>query len=180
MTGLVFLVLLAIWCLLVALFTCGILRLLARLWWRWPVAALAFPTLLVAPLMDEIIGGREFAALCEANSRIRIHQDSARDRPVYEASAQFTRVGDTRLPVMSRLSEFVDADTGDTLISYREYSTQGGWLSEWLRFSDSREPLTFVGGCNPGGRGRLAALLEERNMTLVRRPPREGRQEVRR
>jgi len=175
MIALLVLLFVALWFGVVVLLAVALAKALPVRWWRWPVAGAALVAALVAPLADEIIGGRQFAALCQANSRIHVERGSAAGRRVYEADAAFVDVEGTVLPVRSIRIDFIDADTGESVVGYRELSARGGWLSQWLRFSETRVPLTFEGSCSPAGRGRLAALFKERHITLIRRPKQTGK-----
>ena len=174
MIALLVLLVVALWFGVAILLAVGLAKALPARWWRWPVAGMALMAALVGPLLDEIIGGRQFAALCQANASIQVHRWSAAGRRVYEADAAFVDVEGTVLPVRSLRVDFIDADTGKPIVGYREFSVRGGWLSQWLKFSDTRVPLTFEGACSPGGRGRLAALFKERHITLIRRPKATG------
>ena len=174
MTGLLSLFAAAIWLLIVVAVARFVSFLLPRNGWRWPVVLTVCAVMIVLPVLDEIIGRRQFAALCEANSGFDVDRDRAAGKTVFEAPAEFTQTGDTLLPVYSRPSDFIDAETGERVLGFREFAAHGGWLSAVLRFSDSRGPLTFDGWCNPGGQGRLAALFKELNITLVRRPEQAG------
>lgn len=175
MSGLLVLLLLALWFGVAVLLAVALAKALPPRWWRWPVAGMTLVAALVAPLLDEIIGGRQFAALCQANASIHVESRSAAGRRVYEADADFVDVEGMLLPVRSRRTEFIDADTGEPVAGYRAFSVRGGWLSQWLRFSETRVPLTFEGECSPGGRGRLADLFKERHITLIRRPETTGK-----
>lgn len=170
MSALLVLLFVALWFGVAVVLAIGLAKALPARWWRWPVAGVALAAALVAPLLDEIIGGRQFAARCQANASIHIDRKSGVGRRVYEAEAAFVDVEGTVLPVRSLRVDFIDADTGEPIVGYRDFSVRGGWLSQWLRFSETRVPLTFEGECSPGGRGRLAALFKERHITLIRRP----------
>ena len=50
--------------------------------WRQVVKVLLFAVLFPLPLLDEIVGGRQFAKLCEANV-VTVNRDTARGRTIY-------------------------------------------------------------------------------------------------
>lgn len=170
MIGLLFLGVLALWCLVALAFSLGVARLLARYRVRWPLALLVFAGLLVLPLADDISGGREFAALCKAEGPLAVDRERAAGRRVYLVLADYKEVPGTLLPVYARQWDVVDVATGEKLAGFRELKSRGGWLSEVLRFSETATPFTFDGSCDPGGNGRLEALFRELHITRVKRP----------
>lgn len=170
MMGLFVLCVIALWCLLVFLAARGVFQRLSGRRLRWPLALLAFAALLVLPVLDEVVGGREFAALCEANGGITVDRDKAFGRTVYEARASYREVPGTLLPVRALQADFIDIDSGEKVLGFRQLQARGGWLSGVLLLSENHVPLTFNGNCNPGGGGRLPALYEELHMTFTRTP----------
>lgn len=171
MAGLTILGMLALWCLAALLLALGVLRLLSRYRVRWLLAPLVFAGLLVLPLADDILGGREFAALCKAEGPIVIDRERAAGRTVYGELGEYQEVPGTLLPVHARQRDFFDVETGERVFGYRMLTAYGGGLSEVLRFSETAVPWTFDGSCDPGGQGRLEALFRELHITLVKRPP---------
>jgi hypothetical protein len=170
MIGVVFLFTIAGWCVIAFVIALGVARLLPWYWIRWFVGVSLFAGLLILPLGDEITGGREFAQLCRANSAIDVNQDKAIGRTVYEADGEFTEVAGTNLPVFERSVDFIDADTGEKVLGFRQLKTPGGGLSEALRFSETHVPLTFDGECNPGENGGLESLFEKLHITRIKKP----------
>jgi len=170
MIGLLFLGILALWCLFALALSVSVMRRLSRYRVRWLLGLLVFAGLLVLPLADDIAGGREFAALCRAEGPIAIDRARASGRPVYSTLGDYKEVPGTLLPVHARQRDFFDAGTGERLFAYRELTAYGGWLSEVLRFSETTMPFTFDNSCNPGGNGRLEVLFRELDMRVVDRP----------
>lgn len=170
MIGLLFLGVLAFWCLVALAFSLGVLRLLSRYRVRWPLALLIFAGMLVLPLADDISGGREFAALCKAEGPIAVDRERAAGRSVYVAVGDYKEVPGPLLPVYARQWDVVDVETGERVFGFRELASHGGWLSEVLRFSETAKPFTFDSSCDPGGNGRLEALFRELHLTRVKRP----------
>lgn len=171
MIGLLVLGVLALWCLVALAFSLGVLRLLSRYRVRWPLALLVFAGLLVLPLADDILGGREFAALCRAEGPIAVDRERAAGRTVYDQLGDDKEVPGTLLPVHARQWDFFDVETGERVFGFRTLTAYGGWLSEVLRFSETAMPWTFDGHCDPAGNGRLEALLRELHITRVKERP---------
>lgn len=175
MSGLLFFGALALWCLVAALMAAGVVRVLPGGRWRVPAGLAVFACLLVLPVADELAGAREFSALCQANSTIEFDPARAAGRTVYPDYGAFAPVEGSALAVQVLSADYRDVETGESLVRYRLFEAQGGWLAEVLRFSETRVPLTFDGRCDPGGQGRLAALFQKHHITLTRRPKKAGK-----
>lgn len=114
--------------------------------WRQVVKVLLFALLLPLPLIDEIVGGRQFAKLCEANV-VRINKDTARGRTVYlERSNGQIAVAGTWLKIWQLPFRYVDASTGDMVASFDHFRAEGGHL--FPGFDSGPDPLTFKGECH--------------------------------
>lgn len=170
MIGLVILAVIALWCLVSFLLACVIAAAFPKSRWRWFAVALVFAVLFTMPVLDELVGRRQFDALCAANSSIQVDPATARGRTVYDAHAEFVKVEGTWLDVVSLPVRFVDARTGETVVGFREFRARGGWLAQTVGFPEGRTPLTFEGTCSPAARGKLRTLFKQLQITLIRRP----------
>ena len=114
--------------------------------WRQVVKVLLFAVLFPLPLIDEIVGGRQFAKLCEANV-VRIDKEAARGRTVYkERSKGQISIAGTWIKVWQSPFRYVDALTGDLVASFDQLHAEGGHL--FPGFDSGPDPLTFKGECN--------------------------------
>jgi hypothetical protein len=170
MTGLFLLLVMAIWFGIVCLLAVAIARFFSRSWLRWFAGGLVFVLVLPLPLADEIVGGRQFAALCRANSSMQVDRRAAAGKTVYPADAEWVKVPGTWVPIDVMPIRYVDAGTGETVISFNEFTASGGWLSHRLGLSESRAPFTFDGWCSPGDQGAARKLFKELSITPIPRP----------
>jgi hypothetical protein len=115
--------------------------------WRSSLRVLFTALIFVLPMTDEIVGGYQFKELCRQNAGIHVNLKTAAGRTVYLARTPQTDVEGTWLRVVLRPQRFVDATTGETVVSYTETFADGGWLGR--RLSEGRVPLTFHGSCAP-------------------------------
>ena len=91
-------------------------------------------------------GGRQFKQLCEANSTIHVDRATAAGRTVYLAETPDVEIKGTWVRVVLKPWRFVDAMTGELVVSYNTLQAQGG---RFLKVSEGHEPLTFNGYCAP-------------------------------
>ena len=127
------------------------------------------PALMVAPLVDELIGKRQFEQLCKDNSTIQVDRAKAVGKTVYLAKTADVEIKDKWLRVVLKPWRFVDATTGEPVVSYNTLMVDGGWLIRNLRISEGGVPLTFRGSCEPGGVVDPIKLFEELNVTQIQR-----------
>lgn len=149
MSGLLFFIALMLWLYILNWLISKVGRRLPDRPWR-PVAKLGiFVLLLPLPLMDEIVGGWQFARLCEANV-VRVNKDTARGKTVYvEIGPHQVRVAGTWVPVWKMSFRYVDASTGEILASFDQLKAEGGRL--FPGFDSGHDPLTFKSECHPSG-----------------------------
>lgn len=117
--------------------------------WRQVVKVLLFAVLFPLPLLDEIVGGRQFAKLCEANV-VTVNRDTARGRTIYAEAGSFeTLVSGTWVKVWMMPFRYLDATTGEVVVSFNHLRAEGGHL--FPGFDSGPDPLTFRGSCKPSG-----------------------------
>lgn len=111
-----------------------------------------FAALLPLPLIDEIVGGRQFEQLCKDNSTIQVDRATAAGKTVYYAPQPSVEIKGTWVRVVLKPQWFVDATTGKTVVSYNELIAVGGRFIQTLGISEGGMPLTFRGTCVPSNR----------------------------
>lgn len=120
--------------------------------WRWPIAALLFAVLLPFPVLDEIIGGFQFRALCEKNAKLTFNVDPAtlKGKSVrgYAKPLDET-IGGTLVRITHTHEIYRDADGGQDLLSLDSYRAKGGLLIRLLSMENNMTPMTFTSSCNP-------------------------------
>jgi hypothetical protein len=147
MGGLILIFVFFIWLAIVALMTKVITKKMPKSWWRLPVSVGLFFVLLVLPVMDEIVGGWQFRQLCKENADIQVDRAAAVGKTVYSDPQPSIQVKGTWVRVHLLQRRYVDATTGEIVVSYNKLRANGGALFKGL--SQGGVPLTFYGNCRP-------------------------------
>jgi hypothetical protein len=138
--------------------------------WRVPIAVMVFAVLLPLPLIDEIVGGGQFEQLCKENATIQVDRAAAIGKTVYLAKTPDVEIKGTWVRIVLQPRRFVDATTGETVVSFNDFIAVGGRFIQTLGISEGGVPLTFKGWCQPGDQYTLERLFRELQITLVHRP----------
>jgi hypothetical protein len=150
MTGILLIGVALTWLAIVALTSVLIAKRIARVPMRIAVGVPAFIALLILPVADELVGSRQFEALCQRYATQYIDKENARNRSVLyvprgaDQYAEGTAVRIRIDPIVYR-----DTETGRVLVSYNTVHAEGGWLIRSLGVSESGGPLLFNQGCAP-------------------------------
>jgi len=131
--------------------------------WRWPVAAVTFMVLLPLPVIDEIVGKRQFANLCKENTALHVDRVAVAGKTVYFEPQPSVTVAGTWVPIRMTQDKYVFATTGETAISFNTLEAKGGKVVQTFGFSEGRAPLLFRGSCGPSENVR--ALFKTLNIT---------------
>ena len=167
MSGLLFLAVAGLWIYILRWTVNKIASKLPDRSWRSFAKWCIFGLLLPLPLMDEIVGGWQFARLCEANV-VRVNKETARGRTVYnDLSGYQVPVPGTWIRVWKMTSRYLDVSTGELILSFDQLRAEGGHL--FPGFDSGHDPLTFKGTCAPANVGDMR-LYTELGLTLVMRP----------
>lgn len=169
MTGLFLLFVTVLWMTVVVCLSKIVTKRLPMTWWRLPVGFLMFLVLLPLPLIDEIVGGRQFEQLCKENSTIQVDRATAAGKTVYFVPQPDVEIKGTWLRVVLKPQRFVDASTGEVVIGLNKLVASGGWLVRTLGISEGGVPLTFKGWCQPVDQHTWDMLLNDLNMVVIRR-----------
>jgi hypothetical protein len=165
MTGLLFIGLGILWFVLV----CGIAVFAFR---KLPkgilsafVSVLLFIALLPLPLIDEIVGKRQFEKLCTERATIQTDRAKAAGRTVYLAKTSSIEEEGTWVRVTVQPWRYVDAKTGETIVSYNTLQAERRFFLTGFGL------LTFDGYCAPGGsRSSVKSLFQDLGITDIKRP----------
>jgi hypothetical protein len=105
--------------------------------------------LLIVPIADELIGMREFEALCQLHGVSRADLSRARGKSVKFGYGERKLVSHTLMPIRESDVWLTDAMGGETLAHYKNYYAAGGWLMRytWLSMGASRAMLFEGNGC---------------------------------
>ncbi|GKS84258.1 hypothetical protein AVMA1855_08920 [Acidovorax sp. SUPP1855] len=148
MSALIFITLVVLWLFILKWIVEKIARWLPDRPWRVWVKWLIFAFLMPLPLIDEIVGGWQFARLCKANV-VHVNSGFPRGQQVYEVVTPSMQVGGTFVSVRKLEFRFLDVATGKVVVSFDQFHAEGGRL--FPGFDSGHEPLTFKGECHPNG-----------------------------
>ena len=166
MTGLLLIFVAVIW-LVIALFFIAFIA--SKIPGRVLSLAISIPlfiVLLPMPLMDEIIGGRQFEQLCKENSTIQVDRKTAVGRTVYLAEVVRENITDKWMPMRIERWRFVDATTGELVLSYNILHA----TRSWFRITESAYPFTFKGYCDPKSSPASIETFAEYGITYIEPP----------
>lgn len=129
MIGLLFLAVGLLWLALAYYLTVNLPRWLGLKKLVWPLRAVLLPVLLVGPFVDEIVGMRQFRALCEERTGPRIADDAA--------SVEWAKVFDSKpqllkgfvVDVEASTVSYTDLATGKVFLEYEYFKTKGGRIA---------------------------------------------------
>lgn len=145
---------------------------LPKKWWRTVTRIVLVLVLIPVPLVDEYFGKKQFEELCKENAKIQIAPNSA-GRTVYLQEPQRVHIPETWVPVISTQWRFIDATTGQVVVSYNTLQASGGRFTRGL--SEGGVPLTFRAYCEPGGTVDPVSLLKQHQITQIQRSELSGK-----
>lgn len=162
MTGLFLLAVVGLWVWVSLGITRAVLRRVPSPPWRWLVAPTLFTTLLTLPLVDEIVGGFQFRALCEKGAVLKIDTNMVRGKTIRLVIQPSNQVlPDQALRILRSRYSYQVAETGLEVASLETYEVGGGWFIRTLGISNNNSPLTIGSpACSPPDRGLLDKKYE--------------------
>ena len=123
------------------------------------------PTLMAAPLADELIGRQQFESLCKKYAVQVIDEQHAMNRRVVfilPKRDQFVEGAAVQIRIDPNV--YLDAETNQVLVSYHTLHASGGWLIRMLGISETNAPLLFRSGCAPENQD---AFKKKFNITVI-------------
>jgi hypothetical protein len=99
------------------------------------------------PLIDEIIGKRQFEALCKANGIESADVSTARGKRVKLEVREPRLLKGTMVPIEERDRFYKDVDTDEVLIHHKSYFSPGGWLKRYPFYFGVSKPMLFSASC---------------------------------
>ena len=157
MTGLLLLAVVGLWMWACVAITRVVLRQVKSPPSRWLGAPTLFTALLILPLVDEIVGGFQFRALCEKGAVLKIDAEKAKGRTVRVVIQPSNEVvpGQALRTLHSHLSYRI-VDSEEEIARYDTYVINGGWFIRALGISNNNSPLTIdLPAGSPPNRGLL-------------------------
>ena len=165
---LAFIALIWLWLLakLVRLFTSGI----KDLGHRVVVALISYCVLLPLPLIDELLGKRQFERLCKENSTVQIDR-AAVGKTIYLVRSDSIQLKGNWLPIRLQEWRHVDVVTGETLVAYNTLDVSGGFFIRAIPLYEVRVPITFSEPyCSPKDRPATKEAFAALGINYIERP----------
>lgn len=129
MGGLIFLLVILLWLALCVYLALKIPKWIGIKRLGWVLGLLLFPVLVVAPMVDEVIGMRQFEQLCEERAVMHVSPEAgqvkrakADERPAVELSGYW-------IAIRSQPVVYLDADTDRPFVTYEALHTKGGRIA---------------------------------------------------
>lgn len=161
MSGLLLIFVLSVWITIAIVIGKKLTSRLKDSWLKSFITFLVIAALIPLPVLDDIIGGFQFRELCKQGYTPVYDKAKATGRTVKlkEVPIQILNlkpymgiprkdIDHTIIPIHEASWEYVDHVTGETLISWKDYHAQGGWLSRFIGFPQGNPPYTFNGVCS--------------------------------
>ena len=165
MSGIILILVALLWVVIAFVVVWLIGKLLPKIWWVFLLRVALFFALLPLPIVDELLGAKQFEQLCKENSTIQVDRAKAAGKTVYYANQPSVRVEGTWVPVRQKRWQFVDMQTGEIVVSYTTLEASAGLLGP-----ASFRPLTFEGYCAPKNPPASAASFRELGINYVEPP----------
>lgn len=158
MTGILLLAVVGFWIWASVQLTRLLLRRIPSRMLRQFIAPAIFVAFLVLPVLDEVIGGFQFRALCAREAVLVLGVTNPAGRVArYKADPSNDRVPGTAIPILRSHIEYRDTTTAELIAQYDSYVAKGGLLVRTLGFSERNSPLT-IGSPVCSGEGSSTAL----------------------
>ena len=160
MTGLLLVVVSALWVACCVALVRVLTGPMTSLPFRLPIAATLFLALLPAPVVDELVGGFQFRALCEKNANFSLGVPSAEGRTTrYSSNPTNELIPGTAIPIYDTGVLYTDVNSGEVVLSFHRYVAKGGVFIRALGISESNSPITMGrASCSPEqSRGETAS-----------------------
>ena len=105
--------------------------------WRGLLGSVIFVILMVGPFVDHIVGMRQFQKLCDEQTGLQIYPGAANAKRGRQDTLPNESLDGHAISIQRRVRTIVDLDSGETIASFRHFSTKGGVVGG---------PLTAFGG----------------------------------
>lgn len=169
MSGLILIFIIVIWVMAIKKVTMFLTKSMPANGFTRLAKILVFTLLLVMPFMDEIIGGFQFRALCEAETQLKYDEAKLSNKTVYPQTINLGDLKGMTVPGNAYTESYTDSNTHELLLIYKVLHADGGWLSRAIAFNSVHEPYTFTGSCGPEGT-EVVQLLKHLNVTVIQKP----------
>jgi len=135
-----------------------------------PLRTVLLLVLIPLPVIDEIVGKEQFERLCIENSKVTVSPTKAPGSTVYLQRLPDEEIKGTWVRVARKPWHFVDASSGELVVSYSTLTAAGGWFVHVLPLSEGRVPLLFKGSCAPANRPATVKTFKDIGINYIERP----------
>jgi len=129
MGGLIFLFVIALWIAISVYLAFKIPKWLGIRRLGWLLGLLLFPALLVAPVIDEVLGMRQFEQLCKQRAVVHVSPEANQVKRAKQTSLPTVELSGYWIAIRSQPVEYVDVDTGKAFLTYEGFHTKGGRIA---------------------------------------------------
>ena len=165
MTGIILIAVVVVWLVAVLAFTRWATRRFKSLAMKVVSSVALFPTLLLLPVADEVVGKVQFESLCKKYAVQVVDESHAMNRRVvYERRGTDQFAEGTAVEIRIDPIIYRDAETNQVLVSYHTLHAKGGLLIRTLGISETNSPLLFRRGCAPQDQD---AFKKKFNITVI-------------
>ena len=165
MSGIILILVALLWVVIAFVVVWLIGKLLPKIWWVFLLRVALFFALLPLPIVDELLGAKQFEQLCKENSTIQIDRTTAAGKTVYYVDQPSIRLEGTWVPIRLKRWRFIEVKTGETILSYSTLEASAGLLGP-----ASLRPLTFEGYCAPTNPPASVESFRQFGINYVERP----------
>ena len=138
--------------------------------WRIPIALAIFVLLALSLVVDELVGEKQFEQLCKENSEVKVNRETAAGKTVYLAQMPDEEIKGTWVGVVLKPWRFVDATTGEVVVSYNTLTARSGWFMRRIGLAEGGMPLLFRGYCAPPNQPASAQTFREFGINYIEPP----------
>lgn len=168
MSGLILIFIIVLWVMAVKKLTAFFTKAMPVNGFSKIVKILLFSLIFVLPFVDEIIGGFQFRALCEAETQLKYDKDKLSNKSVYSDLLDAVQLKGMAIPVISQTQTYTDIQTHELLLSFKDLNADGGWLSRAIAFNSVHAPYTFNGHCGFGW-VKVTEIFKSLNVTIIKK-----------
>jgi len=135
--------------------------------WGIPLSVFIFLIILVAPIVDDIVGSWQFNALCNEHSDIYIDYEAAKGKEVYLADNSFIKVNSSWVGMSLDPWRYLDAETDEVIFSFYLITRGGGYFSRF--FTSGGFPVFSRSSCRPDEIVSVFEFIESIGATQIQR-----------
>lgn len=95
----------------------------------WVLCMLLLPALLVAPVIDDVVGMRQFEQLCTERAVVRISPEAGQVKRAQRLDSTTVELPGYWIKIESQSGGYVDLDTKKSFVTFEGFHTKGGRIA---------------------------------------------------